>query len=386
MIPFKSGRLSEAVDPIKIYEYFYFGLPVIVTGIKHLEQYPNVRVVSNPGMFMEAARLLQASRKTSVHSFSQRMVGKVCPAGWHPDWRCSCQPGGRDPERSSLGRTFFNTTGKIGKPGMDILVLYQFCSFGGVERVLLNRALAFESVQSDFVLHVGYLQDAGALGSFKEYIRNHHLEKRIHPFILPEREPLDYSRYEMILNIDTPQVLQKTSHCKNVFVECHTHYKNNRSYLGNLPNNITTVIVPSRSFAALLQAEFPALKDIFILPNPIPEAFHHRTGSSLVFGKRPLTYLARLDEQKNYPDVLRIFSSIQERKDVFQLIIGRSEDPVRSMAELEKNHLVGNTFIREHLSFDKIPALINLVRQHRGVFISPSNGESFRPQCRGIHL
>lgn len=37
MIPFKSGRLSEAVDPIKIYEYLYFGLPVIVKGISHLE-------------------------------------------------------------------------------------------------------------------------------------------------------------------------------------------------------------------------------------------------------------------------------------------------------------------------------------------------------------
>ncbi|MEJ5224543.1 MAG: polysaccharide pyruvyl transferase family protein, partial [Anaerolineales bacterium] len=37
MIPFKSGRLSESVDPIKIYEYLYFGLPVIVKGISHLE-------------------------------------------------------------------------------------------------------------------------------------------------------------------------------------------------------------------------------------------------------------------------------------------------------------------------------------------------------------
>ena len=39
-IPFVEGFLAEAVDPIKIYEYLYFGLPTIVTGIRHLKDYP----------------------------------------------------------------------------------------------------------------------------------------------------------------------------------------------------------------------------------------------------------------------------------------------------------------------------------------------------------
>ncbi len=42
IIPFVEGRLSRAVDPIKIYEYIYFGLPVFVTGIQHLQSYPGV--------------------------------------------------------------------------------------------------------------------------------------------------------------------------------------------------------------------------------------------------------------------------------------------------------------------------------------------------------
>ncbi len=54
MIPFKPGKLAESVDPIKIYEYAFFGLPVIVTGIKHLEKYPNVRVVSGVDEFFRA--------------------------------------------------------------------------------------------------------------------------------------------------------------------------------------------------------------------------------------------------------------------------------------------------------------------------------------------
>lgn len=44
IIPFMDGPLSESVDPIKIYEYLYFGLPVVVKGISHLSSFPYVTV------------------------------------------------------------------------------------------------------------------------------------------------------------------------------------------------------------------------------------------------------------------------------------------------------------------------------------------------------
>lgn len=40
IIPFIQSTLSDAVDPIKVYEYLYFGIPVVVTGIGHLKEYP----------------------------------------------------------------------------------------------------------------------------------------------------------------------------------------------------------------------------------------------------------------------------------------------------------------------------------------------------------
>ncbi|MDN3019009.1 glycosyltransferase [Paenibacillus sp. BSR1-1] len=42
IIPFKTSKLSDAVDPIKIYEYLYFGLPTVSTGIPHIGKYPLV--------------------------------------------------------------------------------------------------------------------------------------------------------------------------------------------------------------------------------------------------------------------------------------------------------------------------------------------------------
>lgn len=47
LIPFKQSKLSEAVDPIKIYEYLYFGLPTVSTGIPHIGNYPLVTHCNN---------------------------------------------------------------------------------------------------------------------------------------------------------------------------------------------------------------------------------------------------------------------------------------------------------------------------------------------------
>ena len=41
LAPFITSQISVAVDPIKIYEYLYYGLTCLVTGIPHLQDYPN---------------------------------------------------------------------------------------------------------------------------------------------------------------------------------------------------------------------------------------------------------------------------------------------------------------------------------------------------------
>lgn len=47
IIPFIDSNLAKAVDPIKIYEYIYMGLPVIVSGIENVKDYPNVHYISD---------------------------------------------------------------------------------------------------------------------------------------------------------------------------------------------------------------------------------------------------------------------------------------------------------------------------------------------------
>lgn len=58
IILFKESTLSKAVDPIKIYEYLFMGLPVIASGIKHLKDYPNTYVIENSAEFIEKAETI----------------------------------------------------------------------------------------------------------------------------------------------------------------------------------------------------------------------------------------------------------------------------------------------------------------------------------------
>lgn len=54
IIPFKVGVLADAVDPIKIYEYFGLGLPVVSFRMPQIAGYPYTETVESPAAFAEA--------------------------------------------------------------------------------------------------------------------------------------------------------------------------------------------------------------------------------------------------------------------------------------------------------------------------------------------
>jgi glycosyltransferase involved in cell wall biosynthesis len=57
MIPFVRGTIADSTDPIKLYEYFSLGKPVVATPMKQLEQYREMkllRIAEDPGMFAAA--------------------------------------------------------------------------------------------------------------------------------------------------------------------------------------------------------------------------------------------------------------------------------------------------------------------------------------------
>ena len=262
---------------------------------------------------------------------------------------------------------------------MDVLIIYQFCTFGGVERVVLNRAKAFKNNHRDVNLTVGYLHDPGALGSFQAYILEHQLEKYLSALVISDDTYLGLDQYDYIFVIDTPQIFEKVKNNKNVYIECHTPYIENRQYLKDIPGNIQGIIVPSASFQSLILTEFQDLPPIHIIPNTVPEEFYaDESGTeNLYFSQRPLTYFGRLDELKNFEEARKIFHLFNDNEDVFFIVIGNGANNIATNHSLEKNLLFEKSLLRNQIDFDKAPYLNKLVRQHRGVFISPSKAESF---------
>lgn len=63
MIPFRMGRLADGVDPIKIYEYLSFGLPVVSFRMPQINDYPYTKTVDSVADFCAA---LELATKTQV--------------------------------------------------------------------------------------------------------------------------------------------------------------------------------------------------------------------------------------------------------------------------------------------------------------------------------
>jgi glycosyltransferase involved in cell wall biosynthesis len=149
--------------------------------------------------------------------------------------------------------------------------------------------------------------------------------------------------------------------------------------LRNIPENIKGIIVPSNTFGALIRREFPTLPPIYVLPNVVPDMFFKtvRYSDEKIFRKRPIAYFARLDELKNFNEAARLYEYFSKNDEVMFIVIGNGADSEERIEDLKKRGLLSKTLLRNGIDFDKAPYLINLVKQHRGVFISPSKAESF---------
>lgn len=261
---------------------------------------------------------------------------------------------------------------------MDVLIIYQFCTFGGVERVILNRAHAFRKYGLDVTVSIGYLYDRGALSSFCSYIQAHNLQKKVIPFILPKGLDHEWDQYDIVFIVDTPQVFDASASAKNVHVECHTPYIRSRQYLRVLSPHIKSIITPSHTFKVLLESEFENLPEIHVFPNPIPDVyFNSAVPERSIFTHRPITYFARVEDLKNFNEAVRIFETLTDQAELMYWVIGENAGEKQIIQSLERKGLLHSSLLRDRVGFDQVPELIRLVKKHLGIFLSPSKGESF---------
>jgi glycosyltransferase involved in cell wall biosynthesis len=263
---------------------------------------------------------------------------------------------------------------------MNILLIYQYCTFGGVERAILNRAMTFRKHGQNVNMVVGYLHDYGALQSFQAYIHAKKLDDCLAAFLMPENTIPDLKKYDFVFNIDTPQIFERTLLIDNMFVECHTPTVENRQYLKTLPNNIRGILAPSNAFKSILMDEFPDLPPIFMIPNPVAEDFFDVLVSTndKIYSAMPLAYIARVDDElKNFSETASIFELFADHENIMFAVIGRGAGNARLLSSLENKKILGKTFLRDQIGFDTASEFVRMIKNHRGLFISSSKGESF---------
>jgi glycosyltransferase involved in cell wall biosynthesis len=261
-----------------------------------------------------------------------------------------------------------------------VLYIYPWATFGGVERVLLNRALAFKNHGLGVRQDVCFLHKSNTWNIYAQSI-----EKLALSEFLRIIEKPNFNDYDCILIIDAPEAFVGIGEHHPVFVECHTPYPENRIYLKKIPSIVKGIIVPSDYFGNQIKQEVsePFRNKILRLRNCVPDAERVNPGEIpsgvSFFNKRPIVYIGRTDYNKNTVEVIRIFANLRKYSgDDFLLIIAGPVAPGIDLVDEARRHRILDRFVLiPPVPFQSVSPLLNLIRVHKGVFISASKGESF---------
>jgi glycosyltransferase involved in cell wall biosynthesis len=260
-----------------------------------------------------------------------------------------------------------------------ICFAYPWATFGGCERVFINRLIAFKTYLPEVLVDIFFLSDGGGLKSFDAALKNYGLEE-----VASVVSSLD-SSYDVISLVDCPQLFPKINFSsQRIIVECHTSYAENRRYLSKLPRDCQIVATPSPRFSEIIKNEFPRLSDkVSEIANFVPwdtEAYSPRKEIFLPEWKRkPILFFGRMDRLKNPVELLDAFEIIESRRQgEFMLILcGPESIEIDIDREIENRGLGGLVATMPPIPFHMASSLMESVRKVGGVFVSPSRGESF---------
>lgn len=264
---------------------------------------------------------------------------------------------------------------------MRILFVYMYATFGGVERILLNRATAlYEKYRSELIIDMLFLRDTGVFSSLKrEFPPNWNI------FLSSAFNKDLIKGYDMIFIIDTPSFYEFVADYKGVLIiECHTLYEHNRmKTFTNVPKNVSVFIVPSLYQKDLIASEYSEVlkeKYTFILPNFVADCFfdHLEVAMMPELVSRPVAFFHRLDDLKNYREAVDIFSRLfVQRKDIVFLISGKIDNSVDKTFGYLYENIKKNFFYLPKIDFARMPGVLKYIYYRKGVFLSTSKGESF---------
>lgn len=258
---------------------------------------------------------------------------------------------------------------------LKILSVYKWATMGGVERVLLNRAHALQANGLNMEYDVHFLHDSGGKDKFNKYVTQNGLNS-----IVKVVDTIDQSKYDLVFSIDTPEVFELVDP-KKTYIECHTSYEKNRTYLKDVPGDIRGILVPAQQFREEIKPELNSelVNKLYVLSNNV-YIKRNNTKISKVYSKIPIVYVGRIDILKNIEEVIKVISLYNnEYGDQLLLILAGTiiEHEINLEKLLKKYNMQNRTVYLPPLDFDKVWELLQFVKSERGLFMSASLRESF---------
>lgn len=263
---------------------------------------------------------------------------------------------------------------------MRLLFIYQFLTLGGVESVIRNRYIGLKSLGYDVEVESLFLSQL-----VKGQVD---LGDRVHITSDPGEIQRIAGRADVISIIDTPQVFDALASLRRpVIVEVHTPYDQSRAYVHQpFPRSTRMVLTPSHAFQRLLEREVPHRTwTVEALHNPLDLAFFAPASAApcphlALHGARPILWVGRLDDLKDWQRAGRIASRIFKELDAPDLelfMLGRHVSPTIPVDVFRREGILGRVRHMTSASFASMPTIYRTVAEARGIYLSTSKGESF---------
>ncbi|NBI29902.1 glycosyltransferase family 4 protein [Chengkuizengella marina] len=269
---------------------------------------------------------------------------------------------------------------------MKLLVIWRLLTVGGVNAGWRNRAIFFKKHGID--IEFLYCKDLGGLHMMKDvaavYVTKD--EKEIHHL-------LEYNHYDAVIVVDTNQAykwLSQTNSRRPILIEARTPeiIKLKRNLEGFDKVNPVKFVVPSEHQRRVLSILVKHNSPIEVIYNGVDTSFFRKLpedqidmmADPIVSNKKIVAYIGRLDQRKNWKQLLKIAKLVQsERDDIEFWVIGgdQSKDRIKFENQRDKQQL--NEFIKWFpvIPYQQMPHLYAKIKQSGGCTIATTKGESF---------
>jgi glycosyltransferase involved in cell wall biosynthesis len=261
-----------------------------------------------------------------------------------------------------------------------VCFVYPWATIGGVERVLLNRLLAFSKLDLDVQADLVFKQDAGGLKPLQKALGKHGLEPSIRVGLDLAKGP----RYDFVSCIDCPEAIAVCDqHGLRYIAECHTSYAENRQYLKTLPASCRLIVTPSSLFSDHVRGEVTLAHgaEIVELRNFVPWDLGNDAPALQLpaWTGTPILFLGRMDRLKNPLAFLDALSLLERRSPgrFIGVFCGPQSIQLDIVREIQVRGLATRTVVLPPVPFAATAPLLDMFVRARGLFVSPSRGESF---------